>query len=658
MPTVPVQGAIEILRRDLERVLIQEGNAIGQIVIELPRKQDVTDESYQIDVDESIIRISACSDLGAIYGILRISRDFLGVQPFWFWLDKMPAQQASLPVKAEVYTSQIAKARFRGWFINDEVLLEGWKPEGKPNDFVWRMAMETLLRLGGNIVIPGTDTNSRKNRRLASEMGLWISHHHSEPLGAEMFGREYPDLEASYFVHKQEYQGLWKKGIDSHDGCNVIWTLGFRGQGDRPFWYDDSRCDTPEKRGQLTNEIIREQYAMVRGKRPDAACCVHLYGETLELYRAGHLDLPKDVIFVWADNGYGKMVSRRQNNHNPRIPAVPDRNGKNGVYYHASFYDLQASNHITMLPNPPEMVCRELSGVLEAGAEDYWIINSGSIRPHCYILDLIAELWTKGNADANDHRLRFAGTYFDGDRGIAELLGRFSEHTVQYGVHEDEKAGEELFHYPVRQMAAAWMRGELNEPLDSLIWLCGEKPLSQQINDYHMLARKARESWEAYLDECGRIFQTLNGMLAQRFYDHIMLQAEIHYTGASGASLFCESYIAAMQENYPKAFVLAWKAGKTYKLAIDGFEKSEHGIWKGYYSNDCLTDVRLTVDILGKLHGWLRVLGEGSDFHMWYRRFFMDERDRRVALILCTLRPPSDDVLANELSNVIDIKDN
>ncbi len=65
------------------------------------------------------------------------------------------------------------------------------------------MAFETLLRCGGNMTIPGTDKNSRLNRQMAADMGLWITHHHAEPLGAEIFARAYPGVEAN-FMEKSE----------------------------------------------------------------------------------------------------------------------------------------------------------------------------------------------------------------------------------------------------------------------------------------------------------------------------------------------------------------------------------------------------------------------------------------------------------------------
>ena len=67
----------------------------------------------------------------------------------------------------------------------------------------WKMALEALLRCGGNMAIPGTDKMSRKNRQLAADMGLWITHHHAEPLGAEMFVRAYPDEKPNYLEHPE-----------------------------------------------------------------------------------------------------------------------------------------------------------------------------------------------------------------------------------------------------------------------------------------------------------------------------------------------------------------------------------------------------------------------------------------------------------------------
>ena len=76
------------------------------------------------------------------------------------------------------------------------------------------MVFETLLRCGGNMVIPGTDRNAGKYAGLASRMGLMITHHHAEPLGAEMFARVYPELTASYDLYPEKFHTLWQEALE------------------------------------------------------------------------------------------------------------------------------------------------------------------------------------------------------------------------------------------------------------------------------------------------------------------------------------------------------------------------------------------------------------------------------------------------------------
>ncbi|MDN3722207.1 glycosyl hydrolase 115 family protein [Roseibium salinum] len=179
----------------------------------------------------------------------------------------------------------------------------------------------------------------------------------------------------------------------------MVWTLGFRGQGDCPFWEQDPEYDTPERRGALISRAIRRQYDMLQAVIPGAPCLTYLYGEITELYRQGHITFPPGVAKIWSDNGYGRMVSRRQGNHSMRIPSLPqpDEDGPHGIYYHATFHDLQASSHLTMLPVSTVLLVDELETAFEAGADDVLLINCGNVRPHVFTLDVFfASLWRDG----------------------------------------------------------------------------------------------------------------------------------------------------------------------------------------------------------------------------------------------------------------------
>ena len=256
--TPPIRHAMEDLCRDLS-FACAPGMEPGAD-IRLVRRDGLPWEGYSISEQDGALEIGAADTLGFVYGLYAVSRELLGVQDFWFWNDQPFIQRAGITVpEGWRLESKPFAVRYCGWFINDEVLLHTWIVDRKPEK-PWQMAFEALLRCGGNMVIPGTDKNARKYRSAAAERGLIITHHHAEPLGAEMFARAYPGLSASYAEHPDKFHSLWLQALEEQSGYRVIWNLGFRGQGDRPFWEDDPQYATPEARGKLMGELIGLQY--------------------------------------------------------------------------------------------------------------------------------------------------------------------------------------------------------------------------------------------------------------------------------------------------------------------------------------------------------------------------------------------------------------
>lgn len=53
------------------------------------------------------------------------------------------------------------QTEYRGWFVNDELLIRGWKDRDSQR-FIWqRVFLETALRVGCNVIVPGTDVQSQ-----------------------------------------------------------------------------------------------------------------------------------------------------------------------------------------------------------------------------------------------------------------------------------------------------------------------------------------------------------------------------------------------------------------------------------------------------------------------------------------------------------------
>ncbi len=697
-----LEKAVNALKRDICNTCVESDKKGANIILEKSEEPDrecffLRNNKRQTEDDNSDLIISASDDLGFIYGIYHISKNFLGVNEFWFWNEQSFEKREGYEIpKDYFFESKPYRVRFRGWFINDEVLFDGWR-ECVGENYPWEMAFEALLRCGGNMTIPGTDFNAHKYKQLAADYGLWITHHHAEPMGARMFARAYPDLEASFDKHAELFRGLWKEAIEDQKEMKVIWNIGFRGQGDRPFWIDDPAYDTPEARGKLMSDLMLEQYNMIKEHDKDAVCCMNLYGEIMELYKDGLLSIPEDVIKIWADNGFGKMVSRRQNNHNPRVPALPQKTdaGAHGIYYHASFYDLQAAAMMTMLPNSPSFVIKELSEAFERNAKDFWIINCSNVKPHTYYLDLIARMWrgeiepelandkTKDEADkfTND----FCRTYYisqSDNSGIlndtARLYQAWPEYAVSYGPNEDDHAGEQFANHGARIVACAFVSSydkknpEKPGKTEELSWLLQADTLHEQVGWLLEKYKRAVNGYEEYLKECKRVCKAIDdsgvsgaGEIVQRLNVNLVCQIEYLYYSYLGAYRICkaieicmgagdggERFIDALKENgegrridFISAFYEAGLAKEAFMKGYTAMREREHGVWEDFYKNDCESDIKQSAYVAGSLMSYLRILGDGPHFYKWQRHFQSDAGGDKVHLILRVKEHLSDDEL-------------
>lgn len=637
---VSVRHAMDNLQRDMGFVFLPD-KMPGDTIYLAVSSSELEPEGYVISVQNGMLEIAASDEMGFIYGIYAVSRELLGVHDFWFWNDQQFTKRDSIIISDQYQlVSTPFAVRYRGWFVNDEVLIHTWVVE-RHEDKPWEMVFEALLRCGGNMVIPGTDKNAKKYRSLARDMGLIITHHHAEPLGAEMFARAYPDLQASYAEYPEKFHGLWEQALEEQDGYKVIWNLGFRGQGDRPFWKDDPQFATPTARGALMSKLIRIQYDLVQERFPGAVCATNLYGETMELYQEGFLCLPDQVIKIWADNGYGAMVTRRQGNHNPRISSLPSAgdSSAHGIYYHASFYDLQAANHITALPNPPEFVENTLRDVMAHGVKDFWVVNCSNVKPHVFTLGLIARLWHKKALEAKENIAdkylhAYISQYFGEEHmeEVTECFRSYYRSALPYGANADDHAGEQFANYVTRMLVSQYMRDDSQrEP--NLLWATNADTLRGQIEWYEDLCIQGKDRYTKCVDRCEQTALKLSKSAQVLLRDSVLLQAQIYQYCYTGAILVCQSLVEAIECRYQEAFYHAGLAQEKYNRANTAMRNREHGKWHNFYANECLTDIKQTAWILGHLMGYLRNKGDGPFFYQWQRNFLYAKEDSRVVLI-------------------------
>lgn len=647
-----LRNAAEILQRDINKKVTDHGTA-NVITLSLSTNDSGTMDDYAVKImNGQQAEVSAATELGVMYGALAISKQVLGVDDFWFWLDKEPAKAATV---AWTDTTSLKlpnyHVKYRGWFVNDELLLTKFDYH-ESGTYVWKLIFETLLRCGGNIVIPGTDKNSHLNRPLASSMGLMIAHHHAEPLGAEMFSRVYPNLEASYLKHPDLFKKIWQDSIDRQKGNKVLWNIGFRGQGDRPFWEDDARTYTLQDKADVINDVIKTQYDMVKKADPNAMCSTNIYGETTAIYNAGLLKLPKDVIQIWADNGYGKMVSRRQGNDDPRTPVLSSKDDQisQGIYYHIAFHDLQASNFLALLQVDPHYVADQLMQVRKAGMDDLVMCNTGSIKPHILYLWLMAQSWREDyQLESTEQILTdYVNQYFSShQKQIGDIYKRYFETTFNYRDFADQKVGDEFYAYTMRKLIAVWLNRA--DQLPDMQWLTGDRKLADQLALIDQLITPHVVPFAKLDDDAQTLMKQLPDEDQGRFFNDIWLSIVVHDYQLRALKKSIEAFKRYQDSDYLETFLELDEAKTAIKQILAAWKGNPVDKWRHFYDNDCYTNISLSNEALGTLRNVVRIIGDGPDEDQWERQYLMLKSDAKVMLLSNTHQAYSDDEMAARL---------
>ena len=132
----------------------------------------------------------------------------------------------------------------------------------------------------------------------------------------------------------------------------------------------------PTDRARTLEKVFAQQRAILekyKGKKADKIQQIFVpYKETLDIYDAG-LKVPEDITLVWPDDNYGYM--KRVSNS-----AEQKRSGGSGVYYHLSYCGVPHDN-LWLATTPPQLMYEELLKAYTAGADRYWLLNVGDIKP-------------------------------------------------------------------------------------------------------------------------------------------------------------------------------------------------------------------------------------------------------------------------------------
>lgn len=422
-----IRHALRDLASDFTRVLghaapVVEGQS-GMVTVRLDRSLQPA-ESWRIEIGPQGVRIAGADPLGVVFGVYRFSRQFLGVDPLWFWKDIEPQPREELVLAAQSLASTPPAFRYRGWFVNDEDLLTEWKPGSGPRflDYpfyhqvialdVADRVFEALLRSGGNLVIPASFVDvmnppEAELVRRAVDRGLYVTQHHIEPLGVSHFAFETywkKRGQPAVFSYSQDpdrvrqtwtaYAKRWRELAGDH----VIWQLGLRGRGDMPVWASDKGVQASEA-GAFVSRAFADEWAIVRAvdPRPAPPATATLWMEGADLMQRGLLQFPTGITVVFADRGRTQMLQDdfRQALRKPEHTY--------GIYYHIAFWS--EGPHLVQ-GTRPEKLKRNFDALLSQGGSQYAIINVSNVREHVLGIAAAMEVMQSGRAWNDQEFLR------------------------------------------------------------------------------------------------------------------------------------------------------------------------------------------------------------------------------------------------------------
>jgi hypothetical protein len=212
---------------------------------------------------------------------------------------------------------------------------------------------------------------------------------------------------------------------------------------------DPSVAGNDKALGALITKAIGEQMATVRAVHPDAKFVTDFWQEGARLVQEGYLAVPPDAIPVWADNGYGDPQDKG-------LVAAGQ-----GVYYHVAMLNGRANQLSEMVP--VDRIDSELGRYIKAGATQYMLLNTSSIRPYIMTTEAVMDVAWGGvppGADPADQYYKQWATQQFGAKSATAVAKVYDEYFKAPAIAANDPMhmyGDELYHSEARQMLLDYM---------------------------------------------------------------------------------------------------------------------------------------------------------------------------------------------------------
>jgi hypothetical protein len=553
-----------------------------------------------------VVLLTGADMRGTIYAVYQFAQDYLGVDPLYYWTDHEPARRGRIDVPMSLNKAWPAPViRYRGFFINDEDLLTGWAPGDKDGTGIsleaWNKIYETILRLKGNIVAPGTWIFPNEAQiRLAGKRGLIVTQHHAIPLGMNV-ARWPKGVPYAYGTHPEILERAWKNAVAAYPaGEEVLWTVGLRGLSDTSYAAaDPSVAGSDSALGQLVGKAIAAQMRIVRDRDPNARFITNLWREGARLVHDGYLSIPAGVNTVWADDGFGYLEDRGQ--------VAADQ----GAYYHVAMMNSRANQLTEMVP--VERIYAELGRYIKAGATHYMLLNTSDIRPVSMTTKAVMDLCWGGLQPADDAR-RFYREWSAAEFGekaadkIAAIYKDYFEAPARTAAEPVREYGDQYYHTQTRSLILAQMIGApiYTLPGQSPKWtpapvfdfLGSGRTVADIAGAESQRCRLAQPRWDSLWN---RALEAQPLVAAERrpFYSaHVLAMIAICKESNRILAFTADAVQTVAGGNRAAARAAVERALQAIPEIRKAEAAAEYGKWKNWYHGDWLTNVDRTAEML------------------------------------------------------------
>ena len=292
-------------------------------------------------------------------------------------------------------------------------------------------------------------------------------------------------------------------------------------------------------------------------------------------------------------------------------------------------YSLQTTNHVTMLPSSIDAVYLDLSGALEAGRDCFWAVQCSNVRPHIYFLDAIRKIWQGEELTDLSHAEAFTGEYFDDCESREEIEALYMEYpSVMMHLEEKSEYAGELFYTENVRLFCHQLLVDKTSPAKGLCKIAEIGSLTAQIQEFGDVCKQQKEELEKLCLACT---VTEHGIQKKALLSStIGLYIKLHQTCRRAARVFARGYESLLEGDYERAFLRFGDSAVWFDKGNALLRGAEYGVWKDFYANDCITDIKHTAYMVRKVMGWVRELGDNAKHDGWYQKYCLSEEEREI----------------------------